>query len=448
MRLSSKQLLNEMLQKKEGRVYFIGLKGAGVSALAQVLQYLGLEILGGSDTSEKFWTDRVLKRAGIEVTEGFSEWNIPENVDLIIASEAYYKHETNSKFQTNIEVEYALERGLPILTYPEALSLVFNRFRFPVAVAGTHGKSTTAAMLGEILETAGLDPIVLIGAENLNWQSNVRLPAQRLTTNSQRQDQGIMVIEADEWQTTAFVNYQPQVLVITNIEWDHPDHFSTVESYQRNFDQLISKVPEHRAVITPNETQEFELQVPGQYNQSNAAAAALAARKIGVTDQSLIKKALKNYQGLRRRFELLGYYPTSDDQIPIIDDYAHHPKEIEALMQAIKEAYPERQLILVFQPHTFSRTKALFEDFIHSLQRAPGPVLLVKTYSSAREQSEIEWALKLQQELVKRGQKSYYFSNNTELRAFLKANLELNHVVALAGAGDLWQVGHRLRKSE
>lgn len=453
----AQKLLGRMLDRRQGRVYFIGIKGTGVSALAQILRFLGLEVVGGSDTQEKFWTDEILLRCGIPFVEGFSERNIPKQVDLVVASEAYYRpgqkeeQQGFNSFQAiNPEVQEVFRRRLPILTYPEALGVVFNRAQRPVAVAGSHGKSTTVAMLGEILEAAGFEPIVLLGAENLNWQSNVRLPRAATQTAEPKNTRllsrpDIMVIEADEWQKEAFLNYNPNVLVVTNIDWDHPDHFETPVSYRLHFEKLIHKTPPAGRVMNIQLPQErWLLRVPGEHNQLNATAASLAAQKLGVQDQEIIRRSLQNFRGLRRRFEILGYW----QGVPLIDDYAHHPTELKALIRAVQEVYPQKRLLLVFQPHTFSRTEKLFTDFVKALEQAPDPVLLVKTYGSAREHSGREWAQELRNALRERQKQAFYFSSHHELLSFLKVNIDSEQVVVLAGAGDLWQVGRCLLEGQ
>lgn len=457
----AKKILESLLKRRQGRVYFIGIKGVGMSGLAQILRHYGLEVLG-SDTREQFWTDQVLKRRQMLFFEGFSKKNIPKRVDLVVVSEAYYTsqipnrllrrssfgYEGRAKSQAiNPEVRELLRRKLPVLTYPEALSVVFNQAEMPVAVAGTHGKSTTVAMLGEILEAAGLEPTVLLGAENLNWKSNVRLPAP--ITDYRLPITDTMVIEADEWQKNAFSSYQPKLLLITNIDWDHPDHFPTPKEYFKQFDNIIRHTREKVFNLQLSNAKRleklpynFSLKVPGQHNQANAWAAAQAAEYLGVP-RNTIQRALENFKGLRRRFEIIGHW---QGKVPLIDDYAHHPTELRALLAACQEAYPDREPILAFQPHTFSRTEKLFDGFRTVLSKAPGPVLLVKTYGSAREQAGVEWALNLKQALAQQGKPAFYFNSHHELQAFLAPNITQNNIVVFAGAGDLWQVAQSLLK--
>ncbi|MBI4143241.1 hypothetical protein HY480_05200, partial [Candidatus Uhrbacteria bacterium] len=201
--------------------YFIGIKGAGMTALAQVLRARGVAV-SGSDVPQQFYTDEVLRRAGIPFMEGFAAANVPDSVALVIRSTAYVEdHE---------EVVEALRRGFPVMTYPEAIAAIFNSAN-GIAVCGTHGKSTTTAMLGWVLAEAGLDPTVIVGAAVPQFGGNARIGQSDL-----------VVLEADEYQDKLQF-LQPHGVILTSIEYDHPDYFLTPESYADAFRRFVSRIP-------------------------------------------------------------------------------------------------------------------------------------------------------------------------------------------------------------
>ena len=376
-------LYNLMNLSKVKKAYFIGLKGVGMTALAQVLQGRGIEVLG-SDTQEKFFTDEVLRKLGIRVIEGFNPKNIPTEADLIIASAAYLGQGTN-----NPEVAEAKKQGRSVLTYAQILGQLFKEKK-GIAVAGTHGKSTVTAMLGLILEKAGFDPTVIVGSQVLQWQSNARVGHSEY-----------LVAEADEYRNN-FLEYSPQILILTSLEYDHPDFFKDFRAYQETFEQLVQKIPPAGFIIANSldeqvrETvrkakcrlveyglpeEKIKLKIPGRHNLLNAAAAMKTALGLGI-DKEIIKKVLTDFQGISRRFEIKSQWQGT----LLIDDYAHHPTEIKATLAAAKEFYPEKKIWAVFQPHTFSRTKALLNDFAAAFGQAD-QVIVLDIYGSAREKA-------------------------------------------------------------
>jgi UDP-N-acetylmuramate--alanine ligase len=427
------------------KTYFIGLKGVGMTALAQVLQSRGIEVLG-SDIKEKFFTDEVLEKLNIKVIEGFNKKNIPNGqVDLVISSVAYLEAEVN-----NPEVAEAKRRSLPILTYPQVLGMLFQE-KYGLAVAGTHGKSTITAMLGVILEKAGLDPTVIVGTRVIQWQSNARVGNSRY-----------LVAEADEYCNN-FLHYSPQALILTSLEYDHPDFFKDFREYQETFQQLIRKIPPDGFIVANGQDkqvkevlqqakcqvieyglprEEIKLKVPGQHNLLNASAAMTVAQKLGV-ETEIIKNALADFQGTSRRFETKG----EKGGILLIDDYAHHPTEIEATLKTVKELEPQRKIWAVFQPHTFSRTEALLEDFGSAFDQAD-QVIILDIYGSAREKSGSVHARDLVKEIKKsfrrdaskNFRKVKYISTIEETGEYLKKQCQPGQVVLTMGAGDVWRV--------
>ena len=413
-----------MLEKIK-KAYLIGIKGVGMTALAQILQSRGVGVLG-SDTEEKFFTDEVLKKLNIPVIEKFSSQNIPQDTDVIVRSVAY-------NVENNLEVAEAENRGVPIITYPDALAELFNN-SYGIAVCGSHGKSTTAAMLGYVLEYAGYDPTVVVGSRVNKWQSNARVGSSEY-----------FVIEADEYKE-AFLKYRPKVIVLTNIDYDHPDYFKDEHSYRNAFQKFMFENIEAQ-VIDGREVEnkeKFNLKLIGEYNQKNANCAYQAALKIGI-EPHVAQKALEEFDGIARRFENRGEY----NGAKLYDDYAHHPTEISALVKGVQDGYPNRRIIILFQPHTYSRTESLFDDFVHSLSAADR-VYILKTYSSAREthstgstpeggqagqEGEDMLGKKLAKELD-----AQYFENHREAAKTIKKDLNDSVLFLTVGAGDSWRV--------
>lgn len=393
-------------------IYFIGIKGAGMSALALIYKKLGADVLG-SDVKEEFFSDKILKQTKIKILNGFKKENIPAKCDFIVCSNAYLKNE-------NPEYVEALKRGYEILSYPEAVGALFNQC-FGIAVAGSHGKTTTTAMVAEIIKEARLPLIALVGSEVLNWKSNafIRIKNQELRIkdnfgkrnssfiahNSKEMVKPFFVLEADEYRE-AFLNYTPKILLITNIDWDHPDYFKKEIDYINAFKKLIQKTILNGGKIILSEDTlktlgssnyrgrtsivgydrrlKFNLKVAGEFNQYNANGAYKIAKELGVKE-SIIRSALLKFQGTRRRMEEHNIqHLTTNLQILIIDDYAHHPTEIAATLNVIKRRYKNKKIWVFFQPHTFSRTKAYFPQFVKALKLAD-KVSIVETFGSTRE---------------------------------------------------------------
>jgi len=407
---------NFKMLKNIKKAYLIGIKGVGMTALAQILQSRGVSI-SGSDIDEKFFTDKILNKLNIPFVEKFAKENIPNNVGVVIHSVAYNK-------KNNIEIVEAGHRGLRIMTYPEVLAELFND-TYGIAVAGSHGKSTTAAMLGYILEQAGYDPTVVVGSRVNQWKSNARVGKSKY-----------FVIEADEYKEV-FLSYNPKIILITNIDYDHPDYFKTKIEYKNAFDKFIHKVAKKDLITVPNKSiKSFSLglSLPGEYNQQNAFLAYEAALRLGV-DTRTAHNALENFNGIARRFEYYGVYNGAE----LFDDYAHHPGEIKAVLKAARQNWPKKQIKVLFQPHTYSRTEALFDDFLKSFNDS-NQVFILKTYGSVREKGKDVSGKKLAKELG-----AQYFQNHKEAVVYFNNKLNKNSVLFALGAGDAWRVLEVLR---
>jgi UDP-N-acetylmuramate--alanine ligase len=334
-------------------VHFIGVGGIGVSALARLFLAEGKKVTG-SDRAPSLITAE-LSKLGVEIRTGVGE------ADLVIYTIAVPSDHP--------ELLEARQRHLPTLSYPEALGEL-SREKYTIAVAGTHGKTTTTAMIAEVLIRAGLDPTVIVGSLFTPPNQAAASPTNFIAGRSK-----YFVVEACEYRRS-FLHLSPQVLVITNIDADHLDYYRDLADIQSAFAALVAKVPPDGAVITAKEYEQISLpitlRVPGRHNQQNAQAAIAVAKTLGLSEV-VARQHLANFRGTWRRFELKG--ETSTGAL-VYDDYAHHPAEISATLQGARELYPERPIIAVFQPHLYSRTKQLLADFAAALSGADEVVLL------------------------------------------------------------------------
>jgi UDP-N-acetylmuramate--alanine ligase len=451
--------------KEAKKVYMVGIKGVGMTAVAEILKSWGKEVVG-SDTEEKFFTDEILKKYGIKFYEGFGEKNLTaENPDLIIYSTAYT--------DDNEELKSAKIKNIPLLSYPEALGVI-SKEKECIAVCGTHGKTTTTAMLGFALKELGARPTVLVGSA-----------VPQFGGNALAGDGKNIVIEADEYQNK-FLSLNPLGIILTSIEYDHPDFFKTEEDYILAFKNFIKKIPrdgfliacfddkkaeeisesvdgqiisyglnsgEWRARNIRQEEEEtifdvfknnvsqgtFRIKLFGNHNTLNALAVIAVCHHLGY-DSKLINAALEKFLGTVRRFEIKGEV----NGVTIIDDYGHHPTEIKVTLEVARRRYPENRIWCVFHPHTFSRTKALFSDFVKSFDNAD-KIIVLDVYGSAREKAGEVSSRDLAEEIKKQGKDALYLATIPEAVDFLAGQAEAGDVVITMGAGDVWRVGEKLK---
>lgn len=387
------------LQIRGKRVHFIGIGGAGLSAIARVLLEQGAEV-SGSDR-ELSPVAEALARDGARVFVGHRAENVA-GADLVVVSSAIP--------DSNIEMRAAREAGIPVLKRPEFLGRMMDG-QFGVAVAGTHGKTTTTAMIASILVEAGRDPTFIVGGVIAGLETNARAGGSNL-----------FVVEADEYDRT-FLSLRPATAVITNVEHDHPDCYPTFADFRAAFEAFAALVPRDGLLVVcwddPTARQVGErrrsagtpvafyglgpgaewraeeirpnfaggvdflathqgqvlglvrLRLPGAHNASNAMAALAVSDFLGVPFR-VARATLTDFRGVGRRFEIKG----EAGGVTVVDDYAHHPTEIRATLQAARERFPQRPLWAVWQPHTFSRTRALLTEFAEAFGAADHVVVL------------------------------------------------------------------------
>lgn len=364
---------------KISRIHFIGIGGIGMSALARHFLSEKKQV-SGSDRALTPIT-KTLSGEGVQVFGEQVADNITKDIDLVIYTEAMSPdHE---------EMKAAKKLKLPMVNYFEALGLAMNPY-YLIAIAGTHGKTTTTAMITDIFESAGKDPTAVIGSLRAKTKSNYRMGKTKYA-----------IVEACEYKRD-FLHLKPDILVITNLEHEHVDCYKNLAEVQKAFRALAEQVNENGVVIA-NTTDanlapvleglnarvvdymeffdmQLSLKQPGIHNRFNAAA-ALAVAKVEKLDTAEAKKAVSQFAGTWRRFEYKGELRGA----LIYDDYAHHPTEIRATIDGVRELYPDRRLVLVFQPHTYTRTKALFDDFAKSVGLAD--VVIILPIYAAREKN-------------------------------------------------------------
>lgn len=431
-------------------IHFIGIKGIAMSGLALIFSSYGFKV-SGSDASEYFHTQDFLKKREIPVKK-FSAKNINKSIDLIIYSTAYSKEHPERKKAEKLKI--------PQISYSNALALMFNS-RTGIAVTGTHGKTTTSALISYILEKAKFDPTCLVGGILNDWKTTARLGKSRW-----------MVAEADEYQEK-FLLLNPNYLVITNIDYEHPDWFKTKKAYQLSFAKFIKNMkPAGKLIMFPEEAKKIKKFIPkkllilpqkndyeileksnfsllGKHNEKNALLAVRLARLLKIKEKT-IKKTLSDFKGIKRRME---FYTAKNSRFVVIDDYAHNPEKIQALLKTIRDNFKNYFIIAVFQPHTYSRTSAFKNAFSKSFNNADS-VIILPVYSSVREKAGLIERRKIEKDFFSAIKKQKPYSSfcknfkEAKNKIFKTAGIRKNVLVATIGAGNVWQIAESLAKNK
>lgn len=439
--------------------HLIGIGGVSMSPLAEVLAEAGL-VITGSDINESANVQH-LRSKGIQIFIGHKAENIPDDAEFVVR--------TAAARDNNPEVIEAHRRGIPVFERTQAWGAIMKDYRNSLCISGTHGKTTTTSMCTHILMAAERDPTVMIGGT---------LPLLHAAHRVGAGD--TIVMEACEYYNS-FLSFSPTVAVILNIEPDHLDFFKDIEDIKASFRKFASLVPPHGFIVANAEDQntmdalkpldrdiftfgmnkgadvyaaniqrhgaetEFDviyseelythvnLRVPGDHNIKNALAASAATICLGCTP-SAIRYGLAGFAGANRRFEFKGKFNGAD----IYDDYAHHPRELQVLLDAV-EPLGYRRVIVVFQPHTYSRTKAFFHEFVEQLKR-PDFCYLAEIYA-AREKNTLGIS---SADLAKELPNGQFFADNAELEKTLRAVASPGDIILTVGAGDVYTIGERL----
>lgn len=427
--------------------FFTGIGGIGMSALAQMLAADG-NIVAGSDREESPVT-RMLEEKGIQVSIGQKAENLPNELDLLVYSDAVP--------EDNPERAAAAARGVAQLSYFQVLGRVSAGKR-TIAVAGTHGKTTTTGMLAKILHDAGVSPSAIVGSIVEDFGSNY-LPG----------DSDLFVVEACEYRDH-LLELSPEVLVITNLEWDHTDYFPTLAALQATFRRAIERVPANGSIITrPDEpniqpllehakakvvdyTKEptFALRLPGTFNQDNARAAAAAARAIAPDlKDTEIAASLGDFHGTWRRFQYKGSVLGGVD---LYDDYAHHPSAILETLRAMRKKMQDEgktgRLIAAFHPHLYSRTRDLFDGFVRAFGDAD-EVIIAPIYAARQEEDDGAVSSELlAKRITEEGVSAHAADSLQDVERQLRQTAKPGDVIITMGAGDIYKVADALAGKE
>ncbi len=421
-----------MILDKNG-YHFIGIGGIGISAIAQMLLKQGKKV-SGSDQARSEITDD-LEELGAQIFIGHKAENLNDDVEVIIYTIAI--PDSNPEMQEarkrEREAKSVAESDFVVASYPEALGEL-SKQKYTIAISGTHGKTTTTAMIGHILREAGLDPTIIVGSKMLSNQKEGG-------SNFYGGTSQYLVVEACEYRRS-FLNLSPKILVITNIEADHLDYYKDLDDIKSAFAELKAKVPADGKIITEQEYSEVDIRkddllIPGEHNLKNARAAIKAVEAIGIEAEKA-KGYLASFRGTWRRLEYKGTYAwAGEDEIVVYDDYAHHPSEIRASLSALHEKYPDYKLVAVFEPHQQSRTKLLFDDFVSALSIAD-QVFIAPIYK-AREVLDPTISSTILAEEVNKTKPCRAVENVEELKEIIKEREQKKICLVLMGAGDIYK---------
>jgi UDP-N-acetylmuramate--alanine ligase len=455
------------------RIHFIGIGGAGMSGIAEVLHNQGYEI-SGSDLKESTTTLR-LQDMGLKVFIGHHVANVA-GVDVVVSSSAVN--------ESNPEIIAAREQRIPIVRRAEMLAELM-RYRHGIAVAGTHGKTTTTSLIASIFATAQKDPTFVIGGLLNSAGSNAKLGGSRY-----------LIAEADE-SDASFLHLQPMVAVVTNIDADHMETYggdfsklkSTFVSFLHNLpfyglavlcgdDPVINDIIADvgRPVLTygfgedcdfratdvrqeamstrfkvwrPDDKAPLEitLNMPGKHNVLNATAAIAVASDEGLGDAA-IQAGLANFMGVGRRFQVYGEYEVGEGKAMLVDDYGHHPREVAVTIEAIRNSWPERRLVMVFQPHRYTRTRDLFEDFVDVLSRVD-VLILLEVYGAGEEPIPGADGRQLSRSIRNRGQLDPIFVEGIDgVPEIIRDVVRAGDIVITQGAGNVNALAIELAKRQ
>lgn len=455
--------------ERSKHVHFIGIGGVGMSGIAEVLINLGFDV-SGSDLREGPVINH-LSSLGARIAIGHDEENV-RDADVVVVSTAID--------DSNPEIIVAKEKRIPIVPRAAMLAEIM-RFRYGIAVAGTHGKTTTTSLVASVMAEGDLDPTFVIGGKLNSAGSHAQLGESRY-----------LVAEADE-SDASFLFLQPMMAVVTNID---ADHMSTYEGdfnkLKQTFIEFIQHLPfyglavmciddeviqeiledvsrpvktyglsenaDFRAtnIVQDQAITRFDvsrpdkkdwlkvtLNMPGQHNVLNALAAIVVANELGVSDIAILK-ALADFRGIVRRFQIYGDFPIKNGKVLLIDDYGHHPNEVESMISAFREAWPDRRLVVIFQPHRYTRTRDLFEDFARVLCE-PDVLLLTEVYPAGEAPIPGADARALMRAIRMRSGSEPIFVESFDLLPEILGNvLEDNDVLLTLGAGDIGSVPNYL----
>lgn len=458
----TKQIQTQPIFGRTRHIHMVGIGGIGMSGMAEILLQKGYAVTG-SDASKGETINR-LKELGAKIHIGHDEKNI-EGADVVVFTSAV-------KADENLETKAAMEAGIPVIKRAEMLAELM-RMKYGVGIAGTHGKTTTTTMVGHVIQDGGFDPTIIVGGKVHSFSE----------TNAVVGKGDIIIVEADEFDRT-FLRLTPSLALITNIEAEHLDIYDNLEDVKDAFVEFANKVPFYGAVVlclddanvrsiipqlerrtityglTPqakirarnievnqftstfavlnegDELGDITLKAPGKHNVKNALAAIAAGLELNI-DFEQIKSGLERFEGVFRRFQL----KADIDNVMVIDDYAHHPTEVQATLKAARNGWKDRRIVAVFQPHLYSRTQDLYQNFGSSFFDAEVCVI-TDVYPSREEPIEGVNGKLIADSAKEYGHRQvHYVEDKKELPARLSEIVQAGDVIITMGAGDIYKYG-------
>lgn len=457
------------------RLHFVGIGGAGMCGIAEVLANQGYRV-SGSDMKASTVVER-LRQCGVDIAIGHSEANV-QGADVVVVSSAID--------EANPEIRWANEHRVPVVRRAEMLAELM-RFRHGIAVAGTHGKTTTTSLTATLLAEGGLDPTFVIGGKLTSAGANARLG-----------EGSYLVAEADE-SDASFLHLQPMVSIVTNIDADHMATYGgDFERLKNTFIEFLHNLPfyglavlciddphvrslrervkrqfvtygfdsdaDYRIVDFQQQASEttftalrpagaaplsIRLAMPGRHNALNAMAAIVVATDAGVSDSAILR-GLASFAGVGRRFQVHGHFaaPRRAGDIMLVDDYGHHPREVDMVIQAVRAGWPERRLVMLYQPHRYSRTRDLYEDFVRVLSQVD-TLILLDVYSAGEAVIPGADGRSLAGSIRQRGDVDPLFvEHKKELPGLLSNILRPDDILITQGAGDIGGISLRLAQAK
>lgn len=448
--------------RKIKHIHFVGIGGIGMSGIAELLLNLGFDI-SGSDISNNENVER-LKKLGVMIFHGHNPENI-KGCNVLVYSSAVSLD--------NSEIIRAKQMGLPVIKRAEMLGELINLKETSIAISGTHGKTTTSSMIGSMLTYAGKEPTLVVGGL-----------VQNLNSNSKLGEGQIIVVEADEFDRS-FLSLKPTIAIVNNIELEHTDCYKDLNDLENSFLQFCQSVPFYGSVLLNIDSfsiknilhkierpvttygmsrdaafraKELEfkenkstyslfraeenlgkihLNVPGEHNIMNSLGAVALGFELGLSFNS-IKNGLLDYKGVRRRFDIKG----SHNDVMVVDDYAHHPTEVSTTIEAAKKGW-NRKLIVVFQPHLYTRTKEFYKEFAKSLEKAD--FIIITSIYPSREKPIPGITSKLISDYIDKTKKDVLFNVNEVDQAITILNeiAKPGSMILTLGAGDIWRFSNR-----
>ena len=400
------------------KVHFLGIGGSGASAAAALAKGQGFEITGCDLDIDNEFTIPFNKN---QLFKGHSPGHL-KDIDILAVTPAIYSLDPN-----NPELIAAKENEIPVMTWQQFLGEYLTKDKFVIAVCGTHGKTTTNAMIAKLLEDADLDPTVVLGGIVPWWGTNYKIGKGKY-----------FVVEADEFNDN-FLYFKPDITVVTNIEMDHPEYFKDFAAVKKSFAKF--KKQSKKVIDKPNPRLiKFKLKVPGKFNVANASLTYQVGETLGF-DPKVIRQSLANYQGVSRRFEYIGKFKGAK----VYSDFGHHPTEIKVTIEAAREKFPNSRILLIYQPHMFSRTKALFDDFVTTFQNLPADKIFIMDIYPSR---EIDTGLVTSKQLVEAVNKPSVFYVGKNVLERIKKEVQDGDILFFMSAGDTDKLAKQLLLSQ